>query len=708
MKIRNLLLSLSCISSGLLLAQQSNNCGSHIVFEELMQNNAEFKMNQQQLEKETQAFVAQAALQRPSSPTYILPIVFHVIYTTPFGNISDAQIQDQVAILNKEFNRQQPDTILTPAAFKPLAAPFAVEFRLPTIDPNGNCTTGIEHIYSSLANCSYPWDAVKALSDWPSNKYINIWLIENMRYPNMTTCSGGGYSTFPGGAANLDGIVIRSELIGSIGTAMSSSWGNWKGRYLIHELGHWFNLRHIWGDAYCGNDFVADTPPAYFSNSGCPNFPYNANNSCGSNASGEMYTDYMDYTDGTCLNMFSAGQVARMTAAINSPVSGRVNLWSPANLIATGIANPYTYAPNCAAVPEMNIKDMVYRCAGDSVKMISLSYGGTASSRLWNFLGGTPASSTDSIVWVKYSTAGTYPVVLTNNLLSASKTMTFSNRVHIFGTLGSSLTAIPYSQDFESQAGFDNSWQVYDRDQNTVAWELSDTTSYTGGQCIRVNNFGKPAPMTDDFISNTFDLRAIENVSLTFRVAFAAVDAESYDKLVVSASDNCGVSWFTVYQKSVSSLKTTTLNYSYPYAPVAGGTEWRLEKIYLNSNYNDKKVQFKFSFTSGGGNNLYVDDINISGLSTVGIKTQIDEYGFASYPNPVTEDWYFEAGKFSSYPISIEIRDLSGRLMQSQQVTERALEAIKVDTRQLSTGAYIVSVKKDQSILYTSKLMVVR
>ena len=693
-----------------LVSQNAFNCSSHLNYQSLIENDPSFKKNQQQLEQETKIFIENSASHKTSAAAaYIIPVVFHIIYTTSAGNISDAQVIDQIAILNQEFNRLQPDTVLTPAVFKSSAAPFSVEFRLATIDPSGNCTNGINRIYSTLSNCSFKENDVKSLSYWPSNKYLNVWIVQSMHYSGSMDCVGGGYATFPGGAATLDGINIRGDLISNIGTAAANtSGGNFKGRYLIHELGHWFTLRHIWGDANCGNDLVSDTPPAITSNNGCPNFPRNPSSACaGSTANGEMFTNYMDYTDGPCLNMFTAGQVARMTACMNSAVSGRSNLWSGSNLIATGTNDPYTYPVACAANPEILPYGTLVVCAGDSVKFIDNSYGGLSSSRLWDFPGGSPSSVSDSIVKVQYNTVGIYTVSLTKNYLSTTKTKVFADKVQVLENTPNQNYIFPFSDSFEIPSIVDTDWVIINDDQDQTKWTLENSTAYTGNYCFSVMNFGNSAPFVDQLISPVYDLSSVLNPTLTFRMHFANRITANYDKLVVYITNNCGKTWQQMYSRvASSSLNTVPGNYTSSYVPAfASDDDWRLEKINIINSYAGGKVRFKFVFTSGGGNNIFIDDINIDGLNTTGISTlQTGSSGFKVYPNPAKDILHIELLDKVKTTSRIEIVDVLGKICFLQDI-EKNKENPTVNISGFKSGVYIIRIKQTNGNEYTAKFI---
>jgi len=690
-------------------SQQSFNCNSHEYFQKQMETNPSFKKSQQQLEKETEYYLQhKGALKASAAPAFIIPVVFHVIYTTNAGNISDAQIVDQINILNQEFNRLQPDTALTPVPFKSLATPFSVEFRLATIDPSGNCTNGINRIYSTLSNCSFEEDAVKALSVWPSNKYLNIWIVQSMHYSSSMDCVGGGYATFPGGSAALDGINIRGDLISNIGTAAGNSqWGNFKGRYLIHELGHWFNLRHIWGDANCGNDLVADTPPHVTSNSGCPTFPRNPSSTCaGSNANGEMYTDYMDYTNGPCLNMFSAGQVARMTACMNSSASGRNNLWTNSNLNATGTNNSYTYPIACTANPAILPYGKIVVCKGDSVKFTDNSYGGSATSRSWSFQGGSASSLTDSIVKVKYNTPGTYSVELTKTYQSTTKAATFIDKVQVLDNVPNVNYSYPFNDSFEDPSLFDSDWTIVNTDNDPTKWELTYSSAYSGANCVMVNNYGKEAPLTDELISPPYDLSAVSNPTLTFRLHFANKITANYDRLITYISNNCGKTWQQIYTRAASAtLNTVPGNIATSYTPGFGSDDdWRLEKVNILNSWAGGIVRFKFVFISGGGNNLFLDDINVNGISTVGVTANTEDVRLSVFPNPArnTIQIKLSAGQKN---VQIEIVDVLGKVCLSQNISEIKDNYIELDIQTLKQGVYFIRLKQVNGKAYTTKFI---
>ncbi|WP_452220573.1 M43 family zinc metalloprotease [Lacinutrix salivirga] len=236
-----------------------------------------------------------------------IPVVVHVLYRNATENISVAQIQSQLDVLNEDFRRTNANADNTWSQ----AADTEIEFCLSTIDPNGNATTGITRKQTTRQDWNADDDAKRSSSGgidpWNTAEYLNMWVV-----PKMTTVSQGrvinllGYAQFPGGNAATDGIIMIYNAFGRTGAVTAPFDG---GRTTTHEIGHYLNLRHIWGDSNCGNDFVSDTPTHQTSNSGCPVGQV----SCSST---DMPQNYMDYTNDSCMNLFTQGQKNRMRAVL--------------------------------------------------------------------------------------------------------------------------------------------------------------------------------------------------------------------------------------------------------------------------------------------------------------------------------------------------------------------------------------------------------
>ncbi|MDQ3051864.1 MAG: M43 family zinc metalloprotease [Bacteroidota bacterium] len=659
---------------------QNEKCLAHHMYLEQMANEQAFRTAQQNLEVETQQFVSQylanknSGVQKNASVVRVIPVVFHVIHEGGPENISKAQVVDQLDSLNKDFRRLNADAAQTPAPFQALGGDAEIEFRLATLDPQGNCTDGITRTFSPLTNDAR--NNVKALIYWPSNKYLNIWVVKTIENTSGSSGIILGFAQFPGSAAATDGVVMRSDVIGSIGTA---GWNN-DGRTASHEVGHWLNLRHIWGDASCGSDFVLDTPTHQAPNTGCPAFPHIT---CNNGPNGDMFTNYMDYTDGSCQDIFSIGQCARMNAALSSGTSGRNNLWSASNLIATGTTGASTTI--CTPIAEF-VTPVRYICEGTSVNFTDGSWNGTPDTWLWDFPGGTPSSANTPNATTVYNTAGTYDVTLT--VTNASGTDTYSQPASIIVVPAIGQYGVPYSESFESITFPGTEWAVENESGNT--WVQTANAAYTGTNSVYVNNYtGNTSQTTDVFYTPTYDLSNVTSANMTFWLAFAARSSTSTDQLKVWASTSCGQLWNIRYNKTGTTLSTAGLITS-NFVPSAA--QWRQETVNIaSSSYNNKpNVRFKFDYYQNNGNNIYIDDINLTG--TVGLNEVMEAaLDFSVYPNPVMSKASIEFTLTDRQAVRIDVLDVMGRVVN--QISETTLDAGEYQFElpaELASGVYSV------------------
>lgn len=237
---------------------------------------------------------------RPDGGIIKIPVVVHNLYHTQAEKITDAQVASQITALNMYFRRRNPDTLSAPAHFRSLAADCEIEFQLAISDPRRRATSGIQRKYTPVTKWGAD-DKVKFSSEtgfdaWDTKSYLNIWVCNLDKF--------AGYASFPGGDEKKDGLVISYLAFGTnTGTSYTL------GKTAVHEIGHWLGLKHIWGDDYCGDDGVDDTPKQASYTIGCPT---NVRITCSNAPYGDMYMNYMDLTNDACINMFTRGQKARM------------------------------------------------------------------------------------------------------------------------------------------------------------------------------------------------------------------------------------------------------------------------------------------------------------------------------------------------------------------------------------------------------------
>jgi PKD repeat protein len=389
---------------------------------------------------------------RTQATLLTIPVVFHIVHNgEPVGsgtNLSVAQVQAQIAVLNEDFRRLQG----TPGYNDdPAGADIEIEFCLSPLDENGlNLSEpGIHRYNGNKASWSRTEieNQLKPITIWNPNLFYNIWSLK------FSTADANllGYAQFPdqsgltglpaSGPASTDGVVVRYQSIGSAdkGTfpVMEAPYN--KGRTLTHETGHWLGLRHIWGDGNCAEDFVSDTPPASGPSSGCPI----GRVSCGGP---NMVENYMDYSYDACMNIFTQGQKVRMLAVME--VSPRRKTLTQASLCSPIVADVPT--PNFSVDRQQVLK-------GGEAYFTDLSTN-FPNNWLWSFEGGDPEASTDRNPRIKYVTPGSYKVTLVAiNSLGASEPLIREGYIQVSeeGLCGKfSNYAVEYTPSVLSISGF--------------------------------------------------------------------------------------------------------------------------------------------------------------------------------------------------------------------------------------------------------------
>lgn len=332
------------------VAHNDDWCGSQseIYFTPMTSGNYDILVDAYNCTSNTLCATMEVELWNIPRPKITIPVVVHVIhFGEAYGtgrNITDAQINSQISVLNADFRRLNGDIFQIPAAFRGTSADPLIEFCLAQQDEFGNPTTGIKRYISTNPQITVNdmETSIKQATIWDRNKYLNIWTVD-FGAPNATLL---GYAQFPGGAANTDGVVIRFTAFGNTGN-ITAPFN--LGRTTTHEVGHWLNLRHIWGDepACAQDDFVSDTPLQADKSSGAPSFPFL--DACAVNYPGINFYNYMDYSDDAITSMFSYGQWVRMDAALFGP---RLSLQNSVGCISTiginenALANQFTIFPN--------------------------------------------------------------------------------------------------------------------------------------------------------------------------------------------------------------------------------------------------------------------------------------------------------------------------------------------------------------------------
>ncbi|GIV32786.1 MAG: hypothetical protein KatS3mg031_0321 [Chitinophagales bacterium] len=677
--------------------QPSYRCGTDEVMRRLYADYPQLEDDYKLLFENNKKFVQDRNGNR--TMVYTIPIVFHVLHEYGPENISDEQIFDQVRILNEDFRKLNPDTAQIVAAFKSVAADSRIEFRLASKDPKGNCTNGIERIYTHE---THNGDNYSKLNQWPRRHYLNVWVVKSME-PGVA-----GYAYYPSATAEeffyADGIVILHNHVGSIGT---SSYSN--SRTLTHEIGHYLGLPHVWGSnnepgVSCGDDGFADTPIT----KGWTMCRLTNTAICTPGVQ-ENVQNYMEYS--YCTRMFTHDQAAFMQATLNSDVAGRNNLWTAENHAITGIDGP---APMCTPQPDFYASRRLV-CTGGTVTFKSVISRAAADTYQWSFPGGTPSTSTDPNPVVQFNIPGWQFVSLTVTNAAGSATITMDKFIYVSATQAETG---PYFEDFETAMA--SQWIIENPGNNATQWTLAEGAGRFGTRGFFLNNspldisdqlfFHRLGGQKDVLISPSYDLSTLSDPVLYFEYSCATrglTTDELTEKLAIYVSTNCGNSWNLI--RTVSGAELATAGYSGIAFRNTSADMWRGINIPLGPAYRQSNVRFKFEYSaSDKSNNIYLDNVNV-GNGLVLSNFSPDNLSFTLYPNPVD----------GNQPLTIAcpgcgpgthawLHDLAGKLILNFSMSAHAGSAFplfNLSPTYLQPGVYFITLA-DPNHALTRKIII--
>ena len=652
---------------------QNYSCGQHIVLKKLLEDSV-FKSF---YEKEQKLLVnkSQNLNLNKRGIVYKIPVVFHIIHNNGVEKIDRDQAIDALQILNRDLRALRADTATVDTLFKPLIADIEVEFVLATKSPDGSCFNGItmtESVYSYNNGGINGSDQVNDImmynnvyqGNWPGNQYLNVFVCGSVG------TGIAGYTNYPSGFFGNtmnNGVWLRHDYCGSIGTGSPSG-----SKTFVHEIGHWLNLPHTWGSTNepglatnCNSDDgVSDTPNTIGSN-WCN---YNEV-TCGPVANIENHMEYS-----SCRKMFTQGQKSRMRTALNSTTGGRSNLITPSNHFATGIDAP---APFC----EVDFFANRYvTCSGDSIYFEDYSFHNPISWD-WNFQGASPNTSNLESTYAKYQLPGVYDVSLTASGDSINFiTETKNESVVVMNYVGDQL---PYYQGFENVNFNAPEWI-----SNDLNWSITDEVSYNGSYCLKLQNQGLAEGTQQTLESKTLNLSDSSKAYFTFKYAYARKNSSNNDFLRILGSYDCGKTWAT--RKIIYTNQLITAADQNNFIPTY--SEWKEANIVsLIGPFCVSNFRFKFEFNSGGGNNLYIDNINISYENTTGTDSFINQE-ISVYPNPSSD--FLKISAFKNID-EINIYDVMGKQVYSNKTNTKTLD---LNISNFKNGYYSIKIKVGEFI----------
>jgi PKD repeat protein len=661
-------------------------CGSSHYEQILLQANPEI-INEHEIFKQIrQEVMLKNKASRNNNQIYTIPIVFHIIHEYGSENISDAQVEDAVRILNEDFLKQNADTAAVVNTFKSIVANSNIQFKLATKDPNGNCTNGIVRYASHKTNNA---DDESKLVAWPRNRYLNIWVVKTIGRDGVA-----GYAYKPASVNTMpsslvDGIIILHNYIGSTGTS-----NDFRSRALTHEVGHTLTLDHPWGPTNqpgvaCGDDDIDDTPVTR----GWTNC-----NLAGSICNPpiiENVQNFMEYS--YCSRMFTHNQVEAMRATLELNIAQRNNLWQPQNLILTG-TNDAIEEPICAPIANFSANRR-FVCVGDQVIFNDRSWRAKVDARTWEFEDATPSTASSPSVNVTFNSPGWKKVKITVNNISGIDSKEETQYILVRDNNLSQPDRL--FETFENLSN-NNDWVFESPIHQESAFGFFSGAGFSGNNCIRINSYEAPRQGVqlllqpskrherDYFFTPPVNIQGKTGVRLAFRYSGSTQSsnlANVLDVLNIHASRDCGKTWINIGKLEKNELVSAGFQSS-AFTP-SSSDHWRLKTFAIPSNVLGSNTIFRFEYINGGNsNNFYIDDIQVD--MSASLNDFNNKLDVKIYPNPNNGKMFIEnlGNEFSS--LNLIVRDFAGKVIHQEilQLGSNGQTSIELPKTYQNKGIY--------------------
>lgn len=711
-------LSIAVIASSS-MAQVVDPCGTNSAHENYLKNYPELAKESESLENifASKPYPTAENYAKKVAP-YKIPVVVHVLHMYGNENVSDSYVYAQIDQLNQDFTASNADLSQVVPAFDTLIGDAQIEFVLAAKDPFGNCTNGIEHIYTHETRSGDGSDGLSAhkVGQWDRSHYFNIWMME--------TLEGGagllGYGTFPSMVTGTqfwrDGVAVRHD-------------NSAAERTLTHEVGHWLGLCHTFGcagtsgDGICQGDDNCDDTPSTDGSWGC-----NLTEDGCNPGTVENVQNFMDYS--SCLRNFTPDQVAIMTNSMEDEATAqRKTLSNDTTWQETGIKdlilpqvpsndiNNLT-VPLCVPVADFYSPDRTV-CQGSFALFEDHSWNAVVGSRLWEFEGGTPATSTSPNVNVSWDTYGWKKVKLTVTNEAGSDTREEQQYIYVSPQWADNTGPASYNMNNDTHL-----FIVENAEDNHGKFQVVNSGG-SQGNAFKLGNYKDVSQAdyaTEDWFYNyrlggsidglitpSFDLRNTSGVTVTFKYAYAtnAIDpADITEKLKCYTSSNCGESWLT--SKTIQTTALVTAGYAggSDYTP-SNDVQWVEESFNVVTGSGSNRMRFKFEFEASDlSSNLWIDDISINGVLSLSDDV-IANMDLEVYPNPTNGQAINVTYAAQNEPTEFILRDVQGKIIAQQVINTTNAQVTQAldNTENLASSYYFLEVKTGGSSI-TKKVVV--
>lgn len=681
--------------------QAQERCG--IVAYEKMRKSIDPATREAQFEQWMKNKIALKAINKSSrtqAGPYVIPVVVHVIHNgEAIGtgtNISDAQIQSQIDVLNADFRRLNADAVNTPTAptnFQSIAGSMNIQFVLAKQDPYGVTTTGIVRVKGNRSSWTTSnEDTYKALSFWRSDRYLNIWVL------NLTDFLGVGQFPDPDGTglsglnevdmphdSITDGAAINYRAFGSGSFDLDTPYD--KGRTVTHEVGHFLGLRHIWGDnSNCNTttDYVDDTPKQNSSTAGCPSNPQT---SCSNT---KMFQNYMDYTNDACMNLFTKGQIDRMDIVLNNAIRRKSLLTSPGatpstalpllDIALTGLKSPGPVFCVTNPTPQISVSNSGNTPIQSFTVTVNVNNGAGTSQSISNaslFPGEEKIFNLNALSLQ----VGSNTLNFTLSNPNGQSDNTANNSIAVNTVVNTSTDIIPLRENFNTTFP---DWSIVNPG-NGLNWATTNT-NYNAS--LSYNSYSNTtAGQQSWLVSPTLDLTSSAKGSILFDVSYAMRSTLALERLQVIASEDCGLNYSTIlYDQQADQFSSG--NSISSWTP-SQKTDWRKQYVSLEEVIGTNNVRLAFVVTNQNGNNLYLDNFDFyEDYNSTPPVISSDYYIYGSAGNPA--EYHLTFNLEERKDVTIFVYNMMGQKIALHQLTNILNQTYPIDLSGYQTGIYII------------------